>query len=170
MIKMSIESLIMSPIPSPCIVSLRPSSSTSEEESAQLLPIYVGPMEATAIAAALDEKKPARPLTHTFANNMLRAAGGSVSRVVIDRVEGTTFFSTVYLHCNNGMFTRVDARPSDGIAIAIAADAPLYVEESVLEAASFPRSFKPGGDRKIELEEFHKFVESINPEDFVQKD
>ena len=97
----------------------------------------------------------------------LKALGGQVSRVVIDRVEGSTFFATLYVRCANGMFTRVDARPSDAIALAIRSNAPLYVEDDVFEVASCPRAFGAGDDEKIELEEFDKFIEDIEPDDFV---
>ena len=90
--------------------------------------------------------------------------------MVINDVEGTTFFATVYVRCPNGMFTRVDARPSDAIALAIRANAPLFVEEKVFETASCPSSFQPGYESKIELEEFDKFIEQVNPEDFVTND
>ena len=125
------------------------------------------PEEAAAIAAAIDRTRAERPLTHSTMAQIIRSMGGSVSRAVIDRVKGTTFYATVYLRCPNGMYTRVDARPSDAIALVIRADAPLFVSREVLEAAALPRSFKPGADRKIEMEEFHKFIEDVKPEDFV---
>lgn len=174
MIGMNIESLMVGFPPMPSIVTLRPVSDSEDAVKAadipadSVLPIVVGVSESSAIAAALEERQPMRPLTHETANNLLRALGGSVSRVIIDRVDGSTFFATVYLRCANGMFTRVDARPSDAIALAIRANAPLFVEESVLQAAGAPRSFAvPGGDHGVEMEEFHKFVEDVKPEDFV---
>ena len=65
------------------------------------------------------------------------------------------------------MFTRVDARPSDAIALAARANAPLFVEEDVMRSAACPRALTPGQDEQVELEEFDKFIEHINPEDFV---
>lgn len=171
MIPVSIESLVIGFMPSPSVITLRPNEAgVVAEEVERVLPIWVGPMEASSIAAALEDAQTERPLTHELANTMVHALGGGVSRVCIDRVEGTTFYATVYLRSASGMFTRVDARPSDAIAMAIQADAPLFVEEQVLEAASFPRAFKPGGEKQIEIEEFHKFVEKLSPEDFVKAD
>ena len=100
-------------------------------------------------------------------SDVITAMGGSVSRVVIDRVEDTTFFSTIYLRLANGMFTRIDARPSDAIALAVRSKAPLFVEEAVFQSAGCPRSFRPGQDDQIVIEEFDKFIESVNPEDFI---
>lgn len=167
MIPVSIESLVVGFMPSPSIVALRPNEGKGDDDIERVLPIWIGPMEATCIAAALDDAKAERPLTHELAANMVHVLGGAVSRVCIDRVEGTTFYATIYLRSASGMFTRVDARPSDAIAMAIQADAPLFVDEKVLEMASFPRAFKPGAEKKIEMEEFHKFVEGLKPEDFV---
>ena len=177
MIGMNIESLVVGFPPMPSIVCLRPDQDFAEAAAAAdipedcVLPILMGVSESSAIAAALDGRRPARPLAHEMANSLVRAVGGSVSRVIIDRVEKGTFFATVYLRTGSGMFTRVDARPSDAIALAIHADAPLFVEEAVMRAAGAPRSFAtPDGGAHIEMEEFHKFVEGLDPEDFVTHD
>lgn len=163
----SIESLMIGMLPMPSVVTLRASRETPELRGA-ILPIWIGTMEATAIAAALEDSKSDRPLTHDLTNKMVHALGGTVSRVVIDRVEGPTFYATVYLRCENGMFTRVDARPSDAIALAVHANAPLFVEEEVMQAAGCPRAFREGGDEQIEMDEFHKFIEQVEPEDFAK--
>ena len=174
MIPVSIESLAIGWMPQPSVVTLRPKTDlmqVPEEAANRVLPICVGPMEATAIAAALDSAHNDRPLTHATANKMLQAVGGSMLRAVIDRAEGATFYATIYLRCSNGLFTRVDARPSDAIAMAISADKPLFVEEDVFEAAGNPRSFgEPGAEQQIELEEFHKFIDGLSPEDFVRNE
>ena len=167
MIMVSIESLVIGFMPVPSVLTLRPNEHRDGIPDDQVLPIWVGPMESTAIAAALEEKAPERPLTHKLAVDLVTSMGGAISRVVIDRVEGAVFFATIYLRCPNGMFTRVDARPSDAIALAIRANVPLFVEEDVFRAASCPRSFKPGQDEQIEIEEFDKFIEQVEPEDFV---
>lgn len=167
MFPVSIESLVIGFMPMPSIITLRPNDSSPDDTSGNVLPIWIGSMEASAIAAALDGHGNGRPLTHELANSLVHALGGDVGRVVIDRVEGATFSATVYMRCANGMFTRVDARPSDAIALAIHANAPLFVEDDVFAAASCPRVFHSGNEEKLELEEFHKFIENVNPEDFV---
>ena len=172
MIPVSIETLAIGWLPQPSVITLRPANAEGAElADDRVLPICVGPTEATAIAAALDSVHNERPLTHATANNLLQAAGGSIIRAVIDRVEGTTFYATIYVRCGNGLFTRVDSRPSDAIALAICADKPLFVEEAVMEAASNPRALGgPGAEKQVELEEFHKFIEGLNPDDFVKNE
>lgn len=167
MILVRIESLVVGFIPMPSCVTLRPAEARGGITENDVLPIWIGSAESAAIAAALEEEQPDRPATHKLAVSLISALGGSVSRVIIDRVQGQTFYATVYLRCPNGMFTRVDARPSDAIALAIRSNVPLFVEEEVFKAAGCPRAFTPGQDEKIELEEFDKFIESVEPEDFV---
>lgn len=167
MVLVNVESLIIGLLPMPSVITLHVAESREDIPEDLVLPIWIGTMEATAIAAALEGNATERPITHALAVDLVRSMGGSINRVVIDRVEETTFFSTIYLRCANGMFTRVDARPSDAIALAVRAGAPLYVEEEVMKSAGSPRALTPGQDERIELEEFDKFIERISPEDFV---
>lgn len=167
MIKVNIESLVVGIMPMPSVITLRPAEVRDDIPRDNVLPIWIGSMESSSIAASLGSNTHERPLTHKLMSDVITAMGGSVSRVVIDRVEDTTFFSTIYLRLANGMFTRIDARPSDAIALAVRSKAPLFVEEAVFQAAGCPRSFRPGQDDQIVIEEFDKFIESINPEDFI---
>lgn len=174
MVNMDIESLVMGTPPLRSIVTLRVSRkglhdfSNEQVNEDTVLPICMGISETSAIAAALEEKRAKRPLTHQTAIKLVSALGGSISRVIIDKVENDVFYATIYLRCPNGMFTRVDARPSDAIALAIIADAPLFVEDKVLELAGAPRSLlMPNAEENIELEEFHKFIDNVKPEDFL---
>lgn len=167
MVLVNVESLVIGLLPMPSVLTLRISEHREDIPEDLVLPIWIGTMEATAIAAALEGNPTERPITHALTTDLVRSLGGNVSRVVIDRVEGTTFFATIYLRCANGMFTKVDARPSDAIALAVYSNAPVFVDEEVMKAAACPRALTPGQDEQIELEEFDKFIEHINPEDFV---
>ena len=167
MVLVNIESLVIGFTPMPSVLTLRCIDKGTDVEDDLVLPIVIGTMEATAIAAALEETQTERPLTHKLAVDLLGATGASISRVVIDRVDGSMFYCTIYMRCANGMFTRVDARPSDGIALAIRSNAPLFVDDEVMRIASCPRALSPGNERKVELEEFDKFIEQVSPEDFI---
>lgn len=165
MIPVRIESLMLGFIPSPSVLTLRPISNKKEDST---LPIWIGTSEATSIAAALESKKQKRPLTHNLLQNTIESLGAKIIRIVIDRVEGTVFYAKIILQKNNDTsFIKVDARPSDAIALAIHSEAPMFVEEKVFEAASAPISLVPGSEKKIEIEEFHKFIENVNPDDFI---
>ena len=156
MVLVNVESLVIGLLPMPSIIMLRVAEHREDIPEDLVLPIWIGTMEATAIAAALEGNATERPITHALTIDLVGSLGGNISRVVIDRVEGTTFYATIYLRCANGMFTRV-ARTN----------APLFVEEDVMRSAACPRALTPGQDEQIELEEFDKFIEHINPEDFV---
>ena len=163
----NVESLVIGFLPMPSVITLRSVEPREDIGDDLVLPIWIGTIEATSIAAALEGHDPGRPVTHTLAVELVKSLGGTISRVVIDRVVGTTFYATIYMRCPNGMFTRVDARPSDAIALAARADVPLFVEEDVMKSAACPRSFVPGQEERVELEEFDKFIERVEPEDFV---
>jgi uncharacterized protein len=97
------------------------------------LPIWIGPAEAAAIALALRGEKYQRPLTHDLTCTIIDGLGGRVDKVVItDQREGT-YFGKLYLQRDQEL-VGIDARPSDCIALALRADAPIYLAEKVLEA------------------------------------
>ena len=164
MIQVMIETLVVGMPPSPSVIVLRPIQE-SEAENVVVLPIWIGPTEAASIGIALEGQSHARPMTHDFLASIIYALHADIERVVIDRVEGSTFFATVYLKSGDEII-RIDARPSDSIALAVRTKSPLYVDEDVLNASSFPYLFAPHADRESTMEEFRSFLDSISPEDF----
>jgi len=163
MIPVVIETLVVGIPPSPSVVVLRPVD--EHTISTRVLPIWIGPTEAASIGIALEGQPRMRPMTHDFLANIINALHASIQRVVIDRVEGSTFFATVTLD-QRGESIAIDARPSDSIALAVRTQCPLFVDEDVLNSSSFPYLFSNATSRENELEEFKTFLESISPEDF----
>lgn len=99
------------------------------------LPIYIGGMEATAIAAALAEAEVPRPMTHDLIATMLGALGITMEKItVIDLVDGT-FYAELLLTDDQGHQFEIDSRPSDGLALALRTGAEIYVARKVLEEA-----------------------------------
>jgi bifunctional DNase/RNase len=129
------------------------------------MPIWIGPSEAAAIGLALEGQPRVRPMTHDFLANVIDALHAEIDKIVIDRVDGSTFFATVSLE-HDGQHIPIDARPSDSIALAIRAQAPLFVDESVLNTSSFPYVFAKDDNRESAMEEFRDFLDSVSPEDF----
>ena len=158
-----VKTLVVDILPAPSVVVLRPQQEDVLTE--RVLPIWIGPAEAASIGIALEGQTRLRPMTHDFLANAIYALGSSVERVVIDRVEGTTFYATVYLQ-RDGHTINLDARPSDSIALALRMNVPLFVDEDVFNAASYPYDFSDVGNREVALSEFHTFIESVSPEDF----
>jgi uncharacterized protein len=162
-----------------------------EVEGERVLPIWIGAGEASAIAMRLAEMAFARPLTHDLLVSSVQALGGTVREVVISRVEDGTYFAELVLE-RDGEEIRVDARPSDSIAVAIRCDAPIHAHESLLELASIevsdetvdflsglpedasPESGDPPGAPRtspplsvgMDAEELKEYLRKMNPEDF----
>jgi len=163
MIPVTIDTLVVGVPPSPSVIILRP---LGEKDSAShVLPIWIGPTEAASIGMALEGAHGQRPMTHDLLASFLDAADTTLDYVIINDVEGTTFFATVVLD-QAGECKNIDARPSDSIALAVREKSPIYVEEKVMDLASFPAAMNPAGTNAIEVEEFHNFIEKVNPEDF----
>lgn len=168
MVRAGIETLVMGSVPGASVVVLRPLS--SEDEHDCVLPICIGSIEAAAIGKALSKEPSARPMTHALIGTIVAQLGGKVERVVIDKVRGTIFYAVICI--KKGLETiKIDARPSDAIAIAVRLKVPIYIQESVLAAASFPTWVNISREQeKAEMEEFHAFVEDLSPEDFALMD
>ena len=138
-----------------------------EIEGNRVLPIWIGPMEAQAIHLELLGKKYQRPLTHDLIVKVLDELGAKVSRVVITDLKETTFFASLYVDGGHGAVA-IDARPSDSIAIALRARAPIFVvgkvfDESARENVPAPKT-EPSPEDKAE--ELRRYLEGLNPEDF----
>lgn len=100
------------------------------------LPIIIGPFEANAIALELEGGRPPRPLTHDLIKNLIDNLSASVLEVVIDELKDNTFYAKIVLEIA-GLTNEIDSRPSDAIALALRAKVPIYVNEIVMEEASF---------------------------------
>ena len=106
-----------------------------DEKLNRWLPIVVGSTEAQAIALQLENISPPRPLTHDLIKNLLDTIKVQVSRVVVNDLRENTYFALIGLQ-TNGETKKIDARPSDGIALALRMKAPIYVDEEVMKKAA----------------------------------
>jgi hypothetical protein len=132
----------------------------------RILPIYIGGPEATAIHSFLEGVVPERPLTHDLLRTVLETAGATLQHVVITEIREHTFYAELVLLVG-GEEKRVSSRPSDGIALAIRAGAPIFAEESLLdEAAKEPEPEEPASTEEI-IDEFRDFIDHVSPEDFA---
>jgi bifunctional DNase/RNase len=133
-----------------------------EREGERFLPIWIGAMEATAIAFALQGIVTARPMTHDLLKNVLEEVGVSVDRIVITELRDGTFYATIHL-LQNGSSYEVSSRPSDAIALAVRVNVPIFADEEVLTEASIVIR----DDEEQEVEKFREFLDQVNPEDFA---
>ena len=147
----------------------------------RVLPIWIGPGEATAIAMQLADMEFSRPLTHDLLVAVLNGLGGTLKKVVITRVEKNTYYAELLIH-RNGEVISVDARPSDSIAVALRVDARIFAQDELLERASIEvveeesvegeagtppkETIGPEGSQGMKPEELKEYLRRLNPEDF----
>lgn len=134
-----------------------------EKDGERFLPILIGPVEATAIAFALQGIVTARPMTHDLLKSILEELGVSIDRVVITELRDTTFYASIEM-TKDGTSYSVSSRPSDAIALAVRGTVPLFASPSVVEQAGIP--IRDDEDEETEVAKFKEFLESVTPEDF----
>jgi len=132
----------------------------------RLIPIFIGQAEAGAISFALEGVVTPRPMTHDLFCEVIDELGASLVSVEITAVEQGTFYANVVLRSGETE-TRISARPSDAVALAVRCDAPVWAEDSVLEAAGLlPDDGPAEAEDGDVVEEFRAFIDNVNPEDF----
>ena len=107
-----------------------------EQDGDRALPIVIGEYEAQSIALALENLKPPRPITHDLAANILETLGIEMEQVIITELKDNTYYAIIKLNFAGQMF-EIDSRPSDAIALALRLGTPIFVEDLVMEQASY---------------------------------
>jgi uncharacterized protein len=131
----------------------------------RMLPIFIGPPEATAIAFALEQVATPRPMTHDLLKNLLDELGVTLERVVVTDLQDSTFFAE--LHLVQGTETHLlSSRPSDAIALAARTGSPIYAEEEVLDQVGYQVQEEALPEEEV-VEEFRRFIDDVDPEDFA---
>ena len=129
-----------------------------EVDGERYLPIWIGAVEATAIAFAQQQIVTARPMTHDLMKDILDALGATLTAVHITDLQDGVFYANLVFASG----TEVSARPSDAIALAMRMGVPLFAEESVLSEAGIPIA----DEQETEVERFREFLDQVSPEDF----
>ena len=143
--QMKVRGLTFDPYSNTFVVILR------DEHNADMLPIWVGKSEASAISFALESVAAPRPMTHDLMKAVLDAAGAKVISVVVTDLKDNTYYARVHLMSEDSEYS-IDARPSDAIALALRSDAPIFAKEDVI--------------RQQASEELGQWLENLKPEDF----
>ncbi|HOB10205.1 MAG TPA: bifunctional nuclease family protein [Acetomicrobium sp.] len=104
----------------------------SDKEETKVLPIVIGPVEAMAILMNMQGITPNRPLTHNLLKNLLDLLGAEVEQIIITNIKDNVYYANLYIKHDKYTF-EVDSRPSDAIAIALAYNAPIYMNLKLIE-------------------------------------
>jgi bifunctional DNase/RNase len=153
-IEMTIKGLMVDPITNTPIIILR------DKDGHRVLPIWVGMFEANAIALQIENVTTPRPMTHDLLKNVIQDLHGRIEKIVVSDLKENTFYALIYLRVN-GDTIAVDSRPSDAIALALRARAPIFVEETVIDNAKTVDLAPDKGD----AERLQKWLESLDPDD-----
>ena len=130
----------------------------------RFLPIWIGPNEASAIMARIQGSTPPRPMTHDLLNSVVEELGGTVVRVAITELRDNTFYAQITLTTTAGEL-EIDSRPSDAIALAVRADAPIFAADHVVAESAVEFDESEPEEQEV-VEDFRRFLDDVKPEDF----
>lgn len=134
-----------------------------EKDGERVLPIWIGPAEASAIAMEMQGVKAQRPMTHDLLRHVILGLGGELRRVTITNVRDNTYFAELLLQ-RDEQLVQVDARPSDSIALALRLRAPIFTSDDLLDHVAAAGPAAP--DRRLDPESLKQYLEKLDPQDF----
>jgi bifunctional DNase/RNase len=159
MVEMKVTGLTIDPFTSMPIIILK----DLEEKCA--LPIWIGLIEASAIATELESIQLSRPMTHDLLKNILDVMGVGVDKVEVNDLADNTFYARILLK-RKGEEHSMDARPSDAIALALRTKAPIFVARHVIEKSRKIDLSKEGTEEELKKQKLAEILENLSPEDF----
>jgi len=148
-----------------------------EREGERVLPIWIGPAEASAIAMELAGVKFARPLTHDLLKQVIVGLGADLRKVIITQVKENTYYAELHVYRGDAVI-QIDARPSDSIAIALRLKAPIFTSDNLLALTSVDTSEpsgsgeggggegESGGPSPLDTDALKTYLQNLDPEDF----
>jgi len=157
--KVHIAGLTMDPASNTPIVILK------SDQDERVIPIWIGLLEATSIASALQNIKFERPMTHDLFKNLTEMLHITVSKVEVCDLKDNTFFARIHFSSDGHMFD-MDARPSDAIAIALRFGAPIFVDDRVIEKSGVNSREVEVADDSEEGQKWAEYLEKLSPDDF----
>jgi hypothetical protein len=158
---MTISSLNMDQVTNSPIIILK------EIEGEQTLPIWIGLLEATAIASEIEGVKFSRPMTHDLLKNFMDKTHIKVNKIEICDLRDNTYYALIHL-TSKGKELSIDSRPSDAIALALRAKAPIFVSDDVLKKSKQIEITEQGvpADKSKQGKKWQDILEKVKPEDF----
>jgi len=164
-ILMTVGGLTLDPVTKTPIVILK------DSENKLNLPIWIGLLEATAMATELEGIKMARPMTHDLLRSVLGELGASVEAIEVTDLRDNTYYALIHVVIE-GRRLAIDSRPSDAISLALRTKSPIYVAKKVLEASSVLQQMEEGKDQdlsNVSRDKWAEILEKMSPDDFKYK-
>ena len=157
--KVSIAGLTMDPASNTPIIILK------SVDDDQAIPIWIGLLEATSIASALQNIKFDRPMTHDLFKNFIENMNIVESKIEVCDLKDNTYYAKIHFTSKERTFT-MDSRPSDAIAIALRFQAPIYVDDKIIEKSKHIEGDLEVSDTSEEGKRWAEYLKNLSPEDF----
>ncbi|MBI5598672.1 MAG: bifunctional nuclease family protein [Deltaproteobacteria bacterium] len=160
LVKMKVTGLTMDPFTNAPIVILK------DQEDKNALPIWIGLLEASAIASELEKMEFSRPMTHDLVEDILKRMDVTVTKVEVNDLKDNVYYATIHMEKGGDKYA-IDARPSDAIAIALRVSSPIYVDTRVLDKSrSIDMRNAQGGKKGDGKDNLLELLEDMSPEAF----
>jgi len=159
LVQMTVRGIALDPITNMPIIILK------DVDERKALPIWVGIFEANAIALELEKVTTPRPMTHDLLKSVLDGLGVSVRQVIVNDLKDNTFFAVIELN-HNGTVINIDSRPSDAIALALRFQAPIYVDDSVIQHSKLREGNVEVADTSEEGKKWADYLDKLSSDDF----
>ena len=137
-------------------------------EGNKFLPIWIGHPEAAAILMKLQGATPPRPMTHDLVNDILGELEARILRITVTELRENTFYAQITVQ-RDGTEVEIDSRPSDAIALAIRAEAPIYAADEVIEESAIEFEGEEVNEEEM-VSEFKRFLDNVTPDEFAVED
>jgi hypothetical protein len=136
----------------------------------KFLPIWIGHPEAAAILMKLQSQAPPRPMTHDLLSDMLEQLGAQITRITVTELRENTFYAQITLQQDGGEI-EIDSRPSDAIALAIRAEAPIFAADRVIEESAIEFEGEEIDQERLdeEVAKFRNFLDEVTPDQFAEE-
>jgi len=157
--KMNIAGIAMDPASNTPIILLK------SDDNDQVVPIWIGLLEATSIASAMKNIKFDRPMTHDLFKNFADRMEIRVTRIEVSDIKDNTYYAIIHFDSPEGAF-KMDARPSDAIAIALRYEAPVFVDDQVITKSQDTAPDAELGDESEEGQKWADYLKKLSPDDF----
>jgi bifunctional DNase/RNase len=159
-VKMKVAGIAIDPMANTPIVLLK------DLEEHSIVPIWIGILEASAIAAELESISLSRPLTHVLIKNILESLNITLEKIEINDLKDNTFYASLFLKNTENVVEEVDARPSDAIALALSMGSSIYVKDEIIEKSGNVVLSDGKSKKEYEEKKWTEILENLSPEDF----